>query len=178
MKLSPFSENSSTCVTGKQMLGVGFTVCPFPTLIPGSVVLRLTWRHWDDRGWLSCRGHTMDSALFHISRHLRVIIKLSALWVFWITLAQNVCPAYPYGFALSAKFYTLLPGWACFFLTWVFLTFVQQTVILHPILIDATKIHLSQKRNFPVILFSMFGLCIWVTGVITPVLWEYSSTLH
>lgn len=160
------------------MLGVGFTVCPFPTLIPGSAVLHLTGRRWDDRGWLSCRGHTADSVLFHISRHLRVIIKLSALWVFWITRPQNVCPAFPYGFASSAKFYTLLSGCACFFLTWVFLTFVQQIVIVRHELISPTKMHLSQMRNFPIILFSTLGLWIWVTGVITPMLGEYSSTLH
>lgn len=34
------------------------------------------------------------------------------------------------------------------------------------------------KGTFSIIVFSVFGLCIWVTGVITPALGEYSSTLH
>lgn len=91
---------------------------------------------------------------------------------------QNVCPKYPHGIVLSAKFSNPLLGCDCFFLTEVVLIFDLQIVLLQHFLIGPTMMCLCQKRLFPIILFSVFGLYIWVTEVITPGLGEYSSTLH
>lgn len=117
--------------------------------------------------WLSCRGHTADFSVFYNSCHFGVIIKLWALLGFFFELLIPTMLAHnTLSIASLASICRLLLGCDCFFHTWVFLAFAHQVAVLQQ-LTGPTEMHLCQKRTFPIILFSVYGLRLWVTGVMT-----------